>query len=193
MTSIDKIRLKFKNLLRFDKLNPVDNFEMAEDFEVDYHVNNIDLFRNLISQYDELKEIIWVAIYHCLNTFDSSKEFLTVLDVNFEIIADLIEGDEEHVIIPEIIKKEILDGNVLATFHNHFQGAVIPSSKDFENTILPLIQYMVITSQGNIGIIINDSKCAEDNFNEFRRQWTLFYSFLNWSFYLNNARIPWLL
>ncbi|WP_298499055.1 hypothetical protein [uncultured Methanobrevibacter sp.] len=120
MTLIDKITFKFKNLLRFEKLNPVDNFEMAEDFEGDYHINNIDLFRNLISQHYELKEIIWVAIYHCLNTFDSSKEFLTVLDLNFEIIADLIEGDEEHVIIPEIIKKEILDGNVLATFHNHF-------------------------------------------------------------------------
>lgn len=49
----------------------------------------------------------------------------------------MVEGNQENVIIPNNVKKEILNGNVLATFHNHFNGAIIPSSKDLKNTILP--------------------------------------------------------
>ena len=48
-------------------------------------------------------------------------------------------------------------GNILATFHNHFEGAIIPSSNDFNNSILPKLKFTVITSKNLIGIIINDN------------------------------------
>lgn len=68
----------------------------------------------------------------------------------------MVRGDEGSVEIPKDVKDEMLSDNVLATFHNHFHGAILPSSNDLKNTIIPFIKFMVITSNGNIGIIVND-------------------------------------
>lgn len=183
MNLMHKIMFKFHNLFRFEKLNSRDNLVFDVDLKEENSLNNIDLFKNLIIKHNELKDIIWIAIYHCLNTYDASKEYLTVLDVDFEIIADLIDGDDEHVNIPDDVKNEILDGNVLATFHNHFNGAIIPSSRDLENTILPFVKYMVITSHGNIGIIVNDNNDFDDDlFKLFKQEWIFYLTFTNWCF-----------
>ena len=180
MSFIDKLTFKFQNLFRFQKLNSND-FNLDEGIEVNF--DNIELFKNCIKNHEELKEVIWIGIYHSLNTFNSDKEFLTVLNNDFLIIADLIEGDNTSVDIPDFVKKQILDGNVLATFHNHFNGAIIPSSKDIKNTMLPFIKFMVITSKENIGIIVNDNKNVGDDFiNSFKQEWMFFLAFINWSF-----------
>lgn len=131
MSVINKIKLKFQNLIRFEKLNPINSFDFDENSKVN-NFNNIELFKNSIKNHKELKEVIWIGIYHCLNTFNLDDEYLTVLNKDFLIIADLIEGNDTSVDIPEFVKKEIYDGNVLATFHNHFNGAIIPSSKDLK-------------------------------------------------------------
>lgn len=114
-----------------------------------------------------------------MNTYDSKIEYLTVLNNDFQLIADLVEGNQENVIIPNNVKKEILSGNVLATFHNHFNGAIIPSSKDLKNTILPFVKFMVITSENNIGIIVNNTN---SDFQLIKQEWNLFLAFVNWSF-----------
>ena len=111
-------------------------------------------------------------------------EYLTVLDINFQLIADLVEGNEEKVIIPDSVKQEILEGNVLATFHNHFNGAIIPSSKDLKNTILPFVKFMVITSENNIGIIVNDTNCDS---KLLKQEWIFFLAYVNWSFNITFA------
>ena len=77
-----------------------------------------------------------IAIYHCLNTFESDNEYLTVLNNDYDIIADLIEGTDRKVFVPEFVKDEYKLGNVLATFHNHFGGAILTSITDFNNSIL---------------------------------------------------------
>ena len=104
MGLINKITRKFQNLIGFEKLNPVSNFDFDERFDEIKSSNNIDLFKKAIDENDELKEVIWIAIYHCLNTFNSYEEYLTVLNTNFELIADLIQGDENSVDIPKEIK-----------------------------------------------------------------------------------------
>lgn len=43
MSLIDKIRFKFKNLIGFEKLNPINNFEWDADFNEFDCENNIDL------------------------------------------------------------------------------------------------------------------------------------------------------
>ena len=179
MTFINKIQRKFQNLLRFEKLNPINNFDFEESFDHFQSTNNIDLFKRAITEHPELKEVIWISLYHCLHTHDSKIEYLTVLNKNFHLIADLVEGNEENVIIPDNVKKEFFNGNVLATFHNHFNGAIIPSSKDLKNTILPFVKFMVITSDNNIGIIVNSIEC---NYEIIKQEWNLFLAFVNWSF-----------
>lgn len=141
------------------------------------------LFIKAINEHEELKEVIWIALYHCLNTFDVSHEYLTVLNKNFQLIADLVEGDDRSVELPVNVKNEMLNDNVLATFHNHFNGAILPSSNDLKNTIIPFVKFMVITSNENIGIIVNDLIDLDENLIEhFKQEWIIFVSYLAWSF-----------
>ena len=177
MGFINKITRKFQNLIGFERLNPINDFD--EKFEEIKSINNIELFKKAIDEHEELKEVIWIGVYHCLNTYDVNLEYLSVLNNDFQLIGDLIEGNEDNVKIPKKVKQEILNGNVLATFHNHFKGAIIPSSKDLKNTILPFIKFMVITSENNIGIIVNNM-----NFDQelLKQEWVLFLAYLNWSF-----------
>jgi hypothetical protein len=185
MSLINKLKIKFQNLIGFEKLNPLDNFDFDEESDGIKSINNIDLFKKAIEEHEELKEVIWIGLYHSLNTYKSDIEYLTVLNVDCLLIADLVEGNEEKVIIPDNVKKEILSGNVLATFHNHFNGAVIPSTKDLKNTLLPFVKFMVITSENNIGIIVND---MTDDSELFKQDWILFLAFINWSFNIDFAR-----
>lgn len=158
MNLITKLKLKFNNLLGFEKLNPINNFDFKQSLEENYNSNNLESFKNIINTHEDLKDIIWIGFYHCLNTFDEINEFLTVLDKNNQLIADLLEGDDSSVNIPNDIKLQIENGNVLTTFHNHFNGAIIPSSRDLKNTILPFLKFMVITSKENIGIVVNSNE-----------------------------------
>ena len=183
MSLIYKITRKFQNLIRFEKMNPISTFDFDERFDEIKSINNIDLFKKAIYENDELKEVIWIAIYHCLNTFNATNEFLTVLNKNFKLIADLVEGDERKVIIPNYVKEEYHKGNILATFHNHFEGAILPSFNDFNNSILSKLKFTVITSECYIGIIINenekyDSKIFQLSINNFK----LFEAYLNFCF-----------
>ena len=184
MNFVNKIRGRFQNFIGFEKLNPSNNFDFHNSFEVSNLISNIDLFKKAMEEHNELKEVIWISLYHCLNTFDAKIEYLTVLDINFQLIADLVEGNEEKVIIPDSVKQEILEGNVLATFHNHFNGAIIPSSKDLKNTILPFVKFMVITSENNIGIIVNDTNCDS---KLLKQEWIFFLAYVNWSFNITFA------
>ena len=77
MNIFNKISRKFQDLIRFEKLNPVKNFD--DDINEIESGNNIDLFKKAISEHEELKEVIWISLYHCLNTFDAQNEYLTVL------------------------------------------------------------------------------------------------------------------
>lgn len=44
MSLINKITRKFQNLLRFEKLNPIDDFDFEDNFEKNNSKNNIVLF-----------------------------------------------------------------------------------------------------------------------------------------------------
>jgi hypothetical protein len=178
MDLINKITGKFHNFIRFESLNPIDNFDSKS--EEMRSVNNVNLFKKAVHEHEELKDVIWIGIYHCLNTFDVDHEYLTVLNSNFQLIADLVEGDERSFEIPIDVKVEILKGNVLATFHNHFKGAVLPSSNDLKNTVLPYVKFMVITSKEIIGIIVND--LDDDSIDDFKQEWIMYISYLSWSF-----------
>lgn len=183
MFFINKLRSKFQNLIRFEKLSPSNNHDFDDLFEGVNPKNNLNLFIKAINEHEELKEVIWIALYHCLNTFDVSHEYLTVLNKNFQLIADLVEGDDRSVELPVNVKNEMLNDNVLATFHNHFNGAILPSSNDLKNTIIPFVKFMVITSNENIGIIVNDLIDLDENLIEhFKQEWIIFVSYLAWSF-----------
>lgn len=183
MNLITKLKLKFHNLLGFEKLNPINNFDFNQTLEENYNSNNLESFKNIINTHEDLKDIIWIGIYHCLNTFDEINEFLTVLDKNNQLIADLLEGDDSSVNIPNDIKLQIENGNVLATFHNHFNGAIIPSSRDLKNTILPFLKFMVITSKENIGIVVNSNEKMDETFKKsLRQEWLFYLAYINWSF-----------
>ena len=141
MNFISKIKVKFQYLLPFNRMNSFNNFDFdEEDIDKRKYKGNIVLFQKEVEKHSELKEIIWIGIYHCLNTFKFENECLTVLNNNFELIVDLLPGDDRMVSVPNFVKKEYKKGNILATFHNHFEGAIIPSSNDFNNSILPKLK-----------------------------------------------------
>ena len=78
---------------------------------------------------------------------------------------------------------EYKKGNVLATFHNHFGGAILPSINDFNNSILPKLKFTGISSENILGIIINDNDSLSCKYfrlliNDFK----LFEVYLNFCF-----------
>lgn len=180
LSLIKKITRKFQNLVGFEKLNPVNDFDFDEKFDQIKSIDNIELFKKAIDEHKELKEVIWIGIYHCVNTFECENECLTVLNRNFELIVDLLNGEDRKVIVPMNVKEEYEKGNVLASFHNHFEGAILPSLNDFNNSILPKLKFTVITSQNSIGIIINDS--TKHDLNVLINDFKLFEAYLNFCF-----------
>lgn len=184
MNFFTKLKRKFQNLIGFDKLNPLDNFDFDDDKSDEIKsVNNIGLFSDAIEKHPDLKEVIWISLYHCLNTQYASNEFLTVLNNDFELIVDLLEGNNRNLIVPEFVKNEYRKGNILATFHNHFGGAIIPSINDFNNSILPKLKFTVITSENSIGIIVNDNiEFNSEIFQLLINDFKLFEVYLNFCF-----------
>lgn len=183
MSLIKRIKLKFQNLLGFEKLNPINDFDFVEAIEEMESKDNIILFKKAFENHLELKEIIWIGIYHCLNTLNLENECLTVLNNDLELMVDLLEGNDRNVPVPDHVKKEYQKGNVLATFHNHFDGAIIPSCNDFNNSILPKLKFTVITSDNLIGIIINDNtELDSEIFQQLINDFKLFEVYLNFCF-----------
>ena len=127
-------------------------------------------------------EVIKIAFYHCLNTYGENIEFLTVLNKNSELIVNLETDNSLKVKVPDILIKEYNEGNVLATYHNHFYGAIIPSYNDFNNSILPKIPFSVITSDNHIGIFINENDTTEIH-ELILSKYTLFHEFINFRFF----------
>lgn len=183
MSFIDKITGKFHNFIRFENLNPDDNFDFEEEFDGIMAVNNINIFKKAFLKYPELKEVIWSGFYHCLNTLNFKHESLTVLNKNFDLIVDLLQGNDRNVVVPNSVKIEYQKGNVLATFHNHFNGAILPSINDFNNSILPKLNFTVITSENVLGIIVNDNDSLDsDSFQLLINDFKLFEVYLNFCF-----------
>lgn len=183
MTLINKIKTKFQNLIGFEKLDPLNNSNFEESSEKFESKENIILLKNLVENHPKLKEIIWIAIYHCSKTFKFKNEFLSVLNQDLELIVDLLEGNDRNVVVPNFVKSEYQKGNILATFHNHFGGAIIPSSNDFYNSILPKLKYTVITSENLIGIIINcNNQFSSEIFQQLINDFKLFEVYLNFCF-----------
>ena len=189
MSIFNKISRRFQKLVRFERLNSSNNFDFDEGLKKIKPLKNFALFKKAIDEHQELKEVLWIALYHCLYTLDVENEYLTVLNKNFKLIGDLIKGNDRSVEIPNAVKEEIINDNVLATFHNHFKGAILPSSNDLKNTVIPFIKFMVITSNGNIGIVVNDFVDFEDNsFELFKQEWVMYESYLSWSFNSNKSQ-----
>jgi proteasome lid subunit RPN8/RPN11 len=164
-------------------LNPDDNFDFEEEFDGIMAVNNINIFKKAFLKYPELKEVIWIGFYHCLNTLNFKHESLTVLNKNFDLIVDLLQGNDRNVVVPNSVKIEYQKGNVLATFHNHFNGAILPSINDFNNSILPKLNFTVITSENVLGIIVNDNDSLDsDSFQLLINDFKLFEVYLNFCF-----------
>lgn len=183
MSFIKEIKIKFQHLLGFEKLNPINNFDFCETIEEYESKDNVILFKNAFEKHPELKEIIWIGIYHCLNMFKFQNECLSVLNNDFELVVDLLEGNDRTVFVPNFVKEEYRKGNVLATFHNHFEGAIIPSSNDFNNSILPKLKFTVITSENLVGIIINDNNELNSQiFQQLLNDFKLFEAYLNFCF-----------
>lgn len=103
-----------------------------------------------------------------INTQNANKEYLTILTKDLRLICDLVEGVEGDVEIPNHVKKEPVN-NIFLTCHNHFQKAIIPSSNDFKNAMLPKIKFTIIVSENHIGIIVNELGEKFNNFSKFEK------------------------
>ena len=77
MNLVNRILRRFQNFIGFEKLNPSNNFDFHNSFEESNLISNIDLFKKAMEEHNELKEVIWISLYHCLNTFEAKIEYLT--------------------------------------------------------------------------------------------------------------------
>ena len=139
-----------------------------------------------IKKYPEFQYIILIAIYHLINTKNVDEEYLTVLTKDNKFIADLVKGNYNEVLVPNNVKSEAKQGNILVTCHNHFHGSIIPSMGDFNNSIIPKILFTVIVSKGNIGILINEFNFDEDKFKLLKLDLNDFIDYVRFSFIVNN-------
>ena len=117
-----------------------------------------------------------------MNTQDVTNEYLTILTKDLRLICDLVEGDGEGVEIPDDVNNEPVE-NILLTCHNHFQRAVIPSSKDFRNIIKPKIKFTIIVSEEDIAIIVNDLNdqlyfFSNSEKQEFKNTWKTYKEYI---------------
>lgn len=107
--------------------------------------------------------MILIAIYHLVNTNNVTEEYLTVLTKDIKLVADLVKGNSNEVSVPNNVKSEAKKDNILLTCHNHYYGSIIPSKRDFKNSLIPKILFTIIVSEGNIGILINEFNSFEDD------------------------------
>lgn len=167
----------------FSKLNPISSFDLDEiDVEISKPPSSVDLLKKAIKKYPVFDKIILIAIYHLINTQNLNKEYLTVLTKDMRLICDLVEGNENSVEIPEILKNEP-SSNMLLTCHNHFNKSIIPSSKDFKNIVKPKIRFTLIVSETCIGILINELlddfyDFDDDERLEFVNNWKSFLDYI---------------
>ncbi|WP_458454626.1 hypothetical protein [Methanobrevibacter sp.] len=150
-----KVFLKFKNI--FNRLNPINTFDFGEIKEdIEKAPDSKKLLEKTIKKYPHFDKIILMGLYHLINTQNVDKEFLSVLSKDLNIIADLLEGNDEIVEVPYNVKLEGKKNNILVACHNHFFGAIIPSLSDICTAIKYNCRFIVIVSDNSIGIIVND-------------------------------------
>lgn len=133
------IKLRAFSILKnfFSRLNPLSSFDLDDiNVEIEKVPTSDELLTNAVAKYVNFENVILIAIYHLINTQNANKEYLTILTKDLRLICDLVEGVEGDVEIPNHVKKEPVN-NIFLTCHNHFQKAIIPSSNDFKNAMLP--------------------------------------------------------
>lgn len=180
-----KVFSRFKNI--FNRLNPLNSFRWNGFEEEVTDFSSKELLEITVGKYVEFRFVILIAIYHMFNTRNSKNEFLTALTWDLRLIADLVEGNNDEVLIPDNVKIEASNGNLLITCHNHFNGAIIPSLSDFKNSIRPNVLFTVIVSEGNIGILVNEhGEADEDTMNLLKVDLNNYIEFVRFSFIINN-------
>ena len=178
--------IKFRAFSRFKKiftrLNPIPfGFGNIEE-KIEKVPGSDELLEKAIRGHSNFQKVILIAIYHLMNTQDVTNEYLTILTKDLRLICDLVEGDGEGVEIPDDVNNEPVE-NILLTCHNHFQRAVIPSSKDFRNIIKPKIKFTIIVSEEDIAIIVNDLNdqlyfFSNSEKQEFKNTWKTYKEYI---------------
>lgn len=172
---------RLKNI--FTRLNPSNSFNFDEwDVEVIKPPSSDDLLKKAINDNDRFEKVILMAIYHLINTQGVNEEYLTVLTKDLRLISDLVKCEKDTVRIPENLKSEP-SSNILLTCHNHFQKAIIPSTRDLQNAFKPNIKFTIIVSDDQIGILINDLGEKFFNFDDdelklFKETWKCFSDYI---------------
>lgn len=167
----------------FRRLNPLNSFDLDDiNVEIEKVPTSDELLINTIKKYENFEKVILITIYHLINTQNADKEYLTILTKDLRLICDLVEGVEGDVEIPDHVKKEPVN-NIFLTCHNHFQKAIIPSSNDFKNAILPKIKFTIIVSENHIGIIINGlgekfNKLSKSEKIDFKNKWKSYKEYI---------------
>jgi len=165
------IKLRAFSILKnfFSRLNPLSSFDLDDiNVEIEKVPTSDELLTNAVAKYVNFEKVILIAIYHLINTQNANKEYRTILTKDLRLICDLVEGVEGDVEIPNHVKKEPVN-NIFLTCHNHFQKAIIPSSNDFKNAMLPKIKFTIIVSENHIGIIVNELGEKFNNFSKFEK------------------------
>lgn len=153
---------RLKNM--FGRLNPVSSFGLKKiKIKKDVVPKHKDLLERTIKKYSKFQYVILIAVYHLINTKNVTEEYLTVLTKDKRLVADLVKGNSNEVSVPTNVKSEAKKDNILLTCHNHYYGSIIPSKRDFKNSLIPKILFTVIVSEGNIGILINEFNSFEDD------------------------------
>ncbi len=168
------IMIKFNAFSRlknfFSRFNPLNSFkwEGSNDENIE-PPSSRNLLEGLIKKYPNMEYIILISIYHLMNTQNSNKEYLTVVNKDLRLVCDLVEGNELIVETPIQLESEGEKDNLLIATHNHFFGAIIPSLGDICNALNHKCKLISIVSDNNIGIIFigYDGSCDEELINVF--------------------------
>jgi hypothetical protein len=179
---------RLKNI--FNRLNPLNSFDFGiDDAEIIKPPTSDELLIKTIECFSEFEKIILIAIYHLINTQNVKKEYLTVLTKDMRLIADLIEGKYGEVSVPENVKIESKEGNILVTCHNHFYGAIIFSLNDLKNSICPKVRFSIIVSEGNMGILVNEfNDFDEKSLNILKVELKDYINYVIFTFIVNNEK-----
>ncbi len=179
------VNLKDFSVIRnaFSRLNPLNSFDFDEiNEEIEKPPTSDELLKKTIINYPYFEKVILVSIYHLINTQNVKNEYLSVFTKDLRLICDLVEGNGDTVDIPKILKNEP-DENILLTCHNHFQKAIIPSTKDFKNVVKPQIKFTIIVSENHIGIVVNELgdkflKFRDDEKISFKNTWKRYMDYI---------------
>lgn len=163
----------------FSRFNPLNSFDLDEiDVEIEKAPTSDELLERTIKKYPNFEKIIFISIYHLINTQKADYEYLTVLTKDLKLIADLIEGEDDIVSTPDNVKKEGENNNILVASHNHFFGAIIPSVEDIVNAIEKQCQFITIVSKNHIGVIVNEFG-SKNEFKSLIKELILFNGYID--------------